>query len=397
MVLACLALLPLAFLLALPLTASVRAASNRLRAHDTDALAGQVKAQRRRVPNTGGIAIFLAFVVPILAVLLIANAMSAADLHQLLTRAGLDSTLGNALTHIEGIRDQTSLALLLLASLTLLHLLGLIDDRRPRGPWLKLAIMAIPALAVPILTSTRLLTALDVHVGGPWLSIIITALWFLVVTNAMNFMDNMDGLAGSVAVVAAACLLAAGLMQGQWFVSACLALLIGALLGFLVFNFPLRRPATIFMGDGGSLVVGFILAFLTARTTYYDPSLSAPSGPMTYWYAVFMPLIILAVPLYDFTSVVLIRLSQGRSPFVGDLQHLSHRIARRGLSVRATVITICGFTAITGANGIFLRHIPPTAAVFAGIQTLLVLGVIALIEYAASPRTKDATATPPPR
>jgi UDP-GlcNAc:undecaprenyl-phosphate GlcNAc-1-phosphate transferase len=240
----------------------------------------------------------------------------------------------------------------------------------------------VPAVAVPALSDTRLLTLLDAHVGGPWLSIVITAVWFLVVTNAMNFMDNMDGLAGGVGVVASACFLAAALMQGQWFVGACLALLIGSLLGFLVFNFPLRKPATIFMGDSGSLVLGFTLAFLTARTTYYNAF--DPEG--TRWHAVFMPLIVLAVPLYDFVSVVLIRLSQGKSPFVGDLQHLSHRVVRRGLSKRAAVMAICGFTAITGSNGVFLGQMTPMAAVFAGVQTLLVLVVIALIEFAATPK-----------
>jgi UDP-GlcNAc:undecaprenyl-phosphate GlcNAc-1-phosphate transferase len=259
-----------------------------------------------------------------------------------------------------------------------------VDDRRPLGPWVKLAIMAVPAFAVPLLSDTRLLTLLDGHVGGPWLSIVVTALWFLVVTNAMNFMDNMDGLAGGVGVVASACFLGATLMQGQWFVSACLALLIGSLLGFLWFNFPLRRPASIFMGDGGSLVVGFLLAFLTVRTTYsvIEPGTAAATN----WYAVFMPVIVLAVPLYDFVTVVLIRLSQGRSPFVGDLQHLSHRLVRRGLSRRAAVVAICGFTAVTGMNGVFLRELPPMAAVFAGVQTLVVLLLIALLEYAATPK-----------
>ena len=90
------------------------------------------------------------------------------------------------------------------------------------------------------------------------------------------------------------------------FIAATLALLVGGLAGFLVFNFP---PARIFMGDGGSLVIGFLLAVLTARTTFYQPE---GSGLGSAWYGVFMPIVILAVPLYDLVSVTLIRLRQGR-------------------------------------------------------------------------------------
>ncbi|HYE63865.1 MAG TPA: MraY family glycosyltransferase [Phycisphaerales bacterium] len=373
-------LIGVGFAVSLPATWVVRAVSNRLNAHDTEPVPGQVKEQRRRVPNTGGVAVFLGLVLPIAAGLVFANLLEghSAD------KGGADYAWlpGAVREHIGGIQNQTRLGLLLLGSLTLLHVLGLVDDRRPMGPWVKLLIMAVPAVAVPALSDTRLLTLLDAHVGSPWLSIVVTALWFLVVTNAMNFMDNMDGLAGGVGVVAASCFLAATLMQGQWFVGACLALLIGSVLGFLVFNFPLRRPATIFMGDGGSLLLGFTLAFLTARTTYYNEF--NPEG--TQWHAVFMPLIVLAVPLYDFVSVTAIRLSQGRSPFVGDLNHLSHRIVRRGLSKRAAVTAICALAAVTGSNAVFLGEMSAVHALFAGVQTLLVLLVIALIEFAATPK-----------
>src|SRR5690606_21905185 len=103
----------------------------------------------------------------------------------------------------------------------------------------------------------------------------------------------------------AALFLVAALLNAQWLIAAMLALLIGSLAAFLCFNFP---PASIFMGDGGSLVVGFLLAFLTIRTTYFG------HDPDTGWYGVFMPLVVLAIPLYDLVSVTLIRLRQGKSP-----------------------------------------------------------------------------------
>jgi UDP-GlcNAc:undecaprenyl-phosphate GlcNAc-1-phosphate transferase len=139
------------------------------------------------------------------------------------------------------------------------------------------------------------------------------------------------------------------------------------------------------MGDGGSLAVGFLLAFLTIRTTFYRPQDVMPGSSdasvLSPWYAVLMPLCVLAVPLYDLASVILIRGSQGRSPLVGDRQHFSHRLVAAGLSVRRTVAVICGCTAITGIGGIMLSVATGWQAILIGVQVLLVLIVIALYEH----------------
>lgn len=375
-----LALVPVSLGISLPLTALMVRLGHRLGALDSPGVPGQIKT-RRPVPNTGGVAIFWAIALPMLAALAAAWWADPAIVDRL--RPG-------AAAHLPGARAQTPLALLLLGALLLLHVLGLIDDRRPMGPWIKLAVMAAPAAAIPIaFPDTRLLTALDHYAGDSWLSIAVTVLWFLIVTNAMNFMDNMDGLSAGVAAVAGGCFLAAALLNEQWFVSACLAMLVGACLGFLAFNFPRRGGAKIFMGDGGSLVLGFLLAFLTVRTTYFagassdDPTTPAriASGA---WYGVFMPLAVLAVPIYDFISVVVIRLSQGRSPFVGDQQHLSHRLVHHGLSKPAAVAVIYGLTAVTGITGIVLGHLEPWQAILAGVQVILILLVAALFEYSSA-------------
>jgi len=136
------------------------------------------------------------------------------------------------------------------------------------------------------------------------------------------------------------------------------------------------------MGDGGSLVIGFLLGFLTIRTTYVPEAFAGmPAGR---WYGVFMPLCVLAVPIYDFVSVVVIRLSQGRSPFVGDLQHLSHRLVGMGLSKRASVMVIWGLTLVTGSSGIVLGGLAPWQAALVGGQVLIILGLIAAFEFARS-------------
>jgi len=368
-------LIPVSLVLSLPLTAAMVRVGHRLGMIDSEGVPGQIKAPRRKVPNTGGVAIFWSIAIPMFAALAAAwliDADAVGRIHSGLAR------------HLPGIREQSLLGAALLASLLLLHVMGLLDDRRPMGPWVKLGLMAIPAFGVPLVfPDTRLLELLTPHVGGSWLSILITALWILIVTNAMNFMDNMDGLSAGVAATAAGCFLAATLLNGQWFVAACLALLIGSCLGFLVFNFPRGNGgARIFMGDGGSLVLGFFLAFLTVRTTYYK----GDTGPLAGgWYGVFMPLVVLAVPIYDFLSVMAIRISQGRPPFVGDMQHLSHRLVQHGLSRRSAVAVIYGLTAITGISGISLGSLQPWQAILIGVQTMLILLVAALFEYS---RTK---------
>jgi len=143
----------------------------------------------------------------------------------------------------------------------------------------------------------------------------------------------------------------------------------------LVFNFP---PARIFMGDAGSLVVGFFVALLTLRTTYYYRE--AQSGQ---WYAVFLPLVVMAVPLYDFISVTMLRIRAGKSPFIGDTQHFSHRLKKHGLSDTQTVLTLYLATLCTGLGATFLYQVNLAGAVLIFVQTIMVLAIIAVFETTA--------------
>lgn len=372
-------LIGLAFCLCLPLTWLVRAVSHKLQAHDTAPIPGQVKEAHRQVPNTGGIAIFLAFGLP----LLVATAVITWS-PSLLT--GLVPSLS---PHLPGLASSAGKVLWFLLCLTVMHVMGLVDDRRPLGPMPKLGVMLAVALAAVLLTDTRLVTALDAYPGGYAASVAITCLWIVVISNAMNFMDNTDGLTAGVAVIAGGCFLAAALLHDQWFIGAALALLVGACLGFLVLNFPSRlagpeRRASIYMGDAGSLVIGFALAYLTVRTTFI-PTDAAGIAITNKWYGLFMPVLVLAVPLYDFVSVCVIRLRLGRSPFRGDLNHLSHRLVRMGLSKRDAVLVIYGATGITSIGGIALGSLAPWQAILVVVQTLLVLLVMAIFESRRKP------------
>ncbi len=367
-----LGLVGVALAISLPVTAVARAAARRRGALDSPGAPGHVKTLRA-IPNNGGVAIFLAVVLP-MAVGLIAVWVLPPEFWA--------RWLPAMAHHVEGIRVSTGAVVAVLAAATVLHVMGWMDDRRSLSPWIKLAVQTAAAAVVVIWFDVRLL---ELETLPAWPSIVVTIIWIIVITNAINFLDNMDGLAAGVTAIAASFFLAACIVNGQWFIAATLALLVGALAGFMVFNFP---PATIFMGDRGSLVIGFLLAILTVRTTYYDPELGGG------WYGVFMPLVVLAIPLYDFTTVTLIRIAQGRSPVVGDQQHFSHRLVQRGLSTRGAVVVIWAATAVTGIGGVALGSLHAWQAVLVGIQTGLVLVMIALLEH-ASRRVVGARNTDP--
>jgi UDP-GlcNAc:undecaprenyl-phosphate GlcNAc-1-phosphate transferase len=313
-------------------------------------------------PLGGGIAIFAGVAVPLLTALVLLSTL-APD--------GSGAHWNPA--YIRGAREHTPLALGMIGAMLFMHLLGLADDRKSLGPFFKLGVQLIIVGLFVVLFDCRALTALD-HLGlGRLPSVVVTMLWITGIANAFNFLDNMDGLSAGVAAVCTTAFLIAALSIEQWFVAAALALLLGALLGFLCFNFA---PASIFMGDSGSLVIGLLLGVLTVRTTYLQPGTPWAQG----WYAVFAPVIVLAVPLYDLFVVSVIRICRGKSPFVGDTNHFSHRLLARGMTRRTAVLCIYLITASTSVAAILLPHVSPKFAPLIFVQTILILFVVALLE-----------------
>ena len=256
----------------------------------------------------------------------------------------------------------------LLLAVVVLFFLGLWDDKRHLGPFLKLGVQFAVALTAAAFGEIRI----HFFIHNTIITSVLSAFWIVLIINAFNFLDNMDGLSAGVAVIASSILFTAAAINGQVFVGGLAIVFIGALLGFLVFNFP---PAKIFMGDAGSLVVGFFVAMLTMRTTYYN--LEAQSGQ---WYPVLMPLVVMAVPLYDFLSVTALRISQGNSPFVGDTQHFSHRLKKHGLTDTQTTLTLYLATLCTGLGAIFLYQVNLVGAILICVQTFMILAVIAVFE-----------------
>ncbi len=376
-----LSFLVVGFAVACPLTGLLVRIGHRVGALDSAGVAGHAKVLRK-IPNIGGIAIFWGFAGPMLVGLAILTV--APDVAFRLVPP--------AQRFAERLHDALPATWAVLLGASVLHVMGLVDDRKALGPVLKLVVQLAVAITVAWWFDVRLLSALDKWYGtvGLIASIAITVGWIVLVTNAMNFLDNMDGLSAGLGAIAAMVLMTATLVNEQWFIGAQLALLAGSLIGFLIFN---RAPARIFMGDGGSLVIGFLLATLVARTTFVDtedPSFALGSA----WYGVFMPLAVLAIPLYDIVTVSAVRIAQGKSPLVGDHQHFSHRLVKLGLSRPAAVGVLWMLGAVTGIGGIVLGTLKPWQAILIGAQTLLVLVVIAVLERAVHSQRGTSNGSP---
>ncbi|MFO0838237.1 MAG: MraY family glycosyltransferase [Phycisphaerae bacterium] len=319
---------------------------------------GGHKSHRAPVPYGGGVAIFAS------AWLVMIAAFAATVL---ISPDWVAARFGETMRDYQGgLRGQAlELAAILLGG-AMLHVLGLYDDVRPQGPWVKLTVMVLVGALVSGVGGVRVLDM----AGGIWATVITTA-WFVVIINAFNFLDNMDGLSAGVAAICTVALALCGLLAGQVFVPALGCIFLGALCGFLVFNLP---PARIFMGDAGSLVIGYMLAILSTLTTYYESGGDRPA------YALMMPLVVLAVPLYDFVSVVGIRLLEGRNPMAGDQRHFSHRLVEHGLSRRFAVFTIYLATGATSLAATLLPGADLRRTATVVLVVFLVLLIIAILE-----------------
>lgn len=278
-------------------------------------------------------------------------------------------------THAEGIAAKAPMVLAVVAGAVVLHVVGLIDDRRALGPWVKLSVQFAVAAFIAGPIGIRAVEFLPAPV-----SFAVTVFWIVLITNAFNFLDNMDGLSAGVAAVAAAIFATASLGAGQVFVPIMAFVAAGALAGFLPFNFS---PASIFMGDAGSLVVGYLMAVITILVTFYDRAHAlSPLG-------VLVPLLVLAVPLYDVASVVTLRMRVGKSPLRGDHRHFSHRLVRRGMTPRGAVLTIYLATAATGLSAVVVPRVPWPSAVLLLVQCACVVLIIAILEHTTIARNND--------
>ena len=236
----------------------------------------------------------------------------------------------------------------------LIFLLGLVDDLWRLNPQVKL---------IGQITVAAVLISLDVVVKiipYPVIAIPVTFLWIVGLTNSFNLLDNMDGLSAGTAAICALALFAFSLSSGDSSVALCSILLAGACAGFLFYNF---NPASIFMGDCGSMFLGCTLAAIAIIGTVQHVS--------GLFVAVLIPLFILGIPIFDTVFVTFFRTVRGQPISQGGRDHVSHRLVNMGLSERNAVLILYVVSALFGAGALFYNWISPFVIVICLILVIL--------------------------
>lgn len=295
------------------------------------------KVHTRPIPRIGGVAVAIAFFVPVLAL-----------------------SLGHGL-----VADPDPL-LGLLGGAAVLVIVGLVDDLVGLSAWQKLPLQVLAAVFAYS-------QGLQIHsIGNPfgapielgWLALPVTLVWIVGVTNAINLIDGLDGLAAGVSLFAVLTLFVLAIVNGNAIVGLTAIALAGALLGFLWHNF---NPASIFMGDGGSLFLGYTLA----TTAIWGSTKSSTVVSLL------IPLLCLGLPIADTSLAILRRVARGRPMFSPDRDHIHHKLLARGMSPRRTVLTLYGAAALLAlaALGLELGN---------GVDGAMVLTAVGVVSLAAS-------------
>ncbi len=345
-----------ATMFSLLLVPAVREYARSRQIHDNP---GGHKSHHSPVPYLGGVAMALSFSGAM--VVGVAVWRSAR-----LENGDLNLALGNLTTQGDGLVREL---VVMLGVALLFSLMGLVDDLRGLSPWLRFFVGLGLATSV-VLFGISLNSPLPAWADG-----VISVVWILGMTNAFNLLDNIDGLAAGTAAVASGAFFFIAVINEQQF-SALLAIgLAGAMIGFLRSNF---HPASIYMGDAGSLFIGFMMAYLglKMRTTVTEiPQL-------------FAPVVVLGVAVLDTTVVVVSRVRRGVSPFTGGQDHLSHRFLRLGLSVRRSVTSLLVASVALGVLAVGLSEAPAgvgywilaAAVVSGGMATIVLTTKVAQVE-----------------
>jgi len=295
------------------------------------------------LPRLGGVAIFLAFSISLTAWLVLSLAFPRL---------------------LDGLAPATLLRIYVPACL--IFCLGIYDDLRGASPYLKFAVQAIAA-AMLFAGGMRVLD-LPVIFGPyslPWfVGLPLTVLWVVAVTNAFNLIDGLDGLAAGSALFSTMVVFVVSLVNHSWLGSLMSVILAGAILGFLRFNF---NPATIFLGDSGSLFIGFLLSALALAGAQKAPT----------FVAVAIPVVSFGLPILETLLSILRRLISGRPIFTADSEHIHHKLLQMGFTHRQVVIVLYAVSAIFAMLSLFLLW--PTGStlglVLAVVGTGIWLGV----------------------
>jgi UDP-GlcNAc:undecaprenyl-phosphate GlcNAc-1-phosphate transferase len=286
---------------------------------------GHRKIHSSPIPLAGGFAVLTGILLPLLAgaILLKLNIVKIAA--------------ANAIVH--GI-DRRAIELLVLGlGAIAITILGWLDD--------KYELKALPKFLGQIIIAIAVASAckrITLFVHNEFFSYAITILWLLTVINAFNFMDNMNGLCAGLGAIGAFFFALIAAAHGEYLVAITGFLMCGALVGFLPWNFPNARA---FLGDAGSHLVGYLLAVMAILPHFYTKQSPRPL-------AVLSPLLVLAIPLLDLAQVTLFRTLNKKPFWIGDTNHVSHRLVARGISRREAVLLLWLLAILLGAPACWL-------------------------------------------
>jgi UDP-GlcNAc:undecaprenyl-phosphate/decaprenyl-phosphate GlcNAc-1-phosphate transferase len=293
----------------------------------------------RPLPRLGGVAIFLSFCV----------GMSVAAVWS--TR------------HPQLHADFSLKALVtILVPASLVLLLGIYDDLRGVGPYFKFSVQGIAAVMLYIggLRIVMIPVVFGNHVLPWFIGLACTVLWVLAITNAFNLIDGLDGLAAGSALFSTLVAFVVALLNGPSLVTLMTIALAGAILGFLKHNF---NPATIFLGDSGSLFIGFLLSALALKGAQKAPTIVA----------VAIPVVSFGLPILETGLSIVRRLISGRPVFIADREHIHHKLLQHGLTHRQVVILLYGVSAVFALLSLFLLW--PTGSSLGLVLAVLGVGI----------------------
>lgn len=337
----------------------VRAAALRFGILDSP---GERKLHSVPVPRLGGLAIYVGLVAVVWGSLNWLPVLQASPLQSLLPSSF------NLLSQVALIKPKLWA---LFAGGTIVTIIGFLDDIYGVhfSPYIKLAGQA---LAASILLPFGIYIDLFTY---PWLGMLLSVVWIVGITNSFNLLDNMDGLSSGIAIICSALFLTLVMLRGEFFIALLISAVIGSTLGFWQFN---MRRGLIFMGDNGSLLLGYLLGAISLMARYVDPE-------DAWLFPVLAPVIILGLPLFDTFSVIFIRLREGRPLLKGDQMHLSHRLVKMGMTRRQAVYFNYLISLAIGINALLMVDSRILHSVVVTLQVLALVAIVTILMAARQP------------
>jgi UDP-GlcNAc:undecaprenyl-phosphate GlcNAc-1-phosphate transferase len=271
---------------------------------------------------------------------------------------------------ISGIFLTNKRIVIIAAGALMMTVLGFLDDRSPMSAKFKFSGQFVIAALVVTFAQIKV----SIFLNSEIITWCLSVFWILLIVNALNFFDNMDGLASGIAGIAFFFFMLIAIIFKHYFIASLSAAGLGASMGFWFYN---KSPASIFMGDSGSHFLGYTLAVTGAMTTYYQQGITQSE------FAVLIPLFLLAIPLFDLLSVVVIRLKIKKPIYIGDNNHISHRFNKMGMTRKTAVLCVHLLAIIVSLGVLPVLWGDTYTATVCLIQACIILFLVSVLQYSA--------------